>query len=76
MIKKARITESYHINMYCDKCGKMMVKSNYLYTSNPPMHEYKCECGHVERSRISFPVQHVIFDLDNAEGIAEEELGG
>lgn len=67
MIKKARVTEIYQINMFCDLCGKIMERENTMLCSNPPQFVYKCECGHTECSREIYPKQQVFFDAGNAE---------
>lgn len=75
MIKKAKVTAIYQINMYCDDCGTRMEKDNLLLPSYPPQFQYRCpNCGHTALSQISYPVQQVQFDESTAEEISESEL--
>lgn len=74
MLKKAPIKEMYQVNMYCDKCGKRMERSDIVFASLPPQFTYRCECGHTETSTMSFPNQVAVFDEGKATVITEEEL--
>ena len=72
MIKKARITASYQVNLYCDQCGKRMQRGTSVLMTYPPTYCYSCECGYTATSNVLYPYQCVEFDEGNAEVISEE----
>lgn len=75
MIKKSLITKMYQINLYCDKCGSRMKRAkDFVLMSEPPQFRYECECGHTEISTITYPLQQIFFDEENAEEIEESEV--
>lgn len=81
MIKKAKITEAFQVNLYCDKCGKRMeyagMSHNRLENVTTASeieikYHYTCECGHKETSDTRYPCQIVFFDEANAEEVIQE----
>ena len=72
MIKKAKITAAYQVNLYCDKCGKRMRRGTSTILSYPPKYNYLCDCGNTALSERLYPYQQVEFDERNAEIITEE----
>lgn len=74
MIKAAEVIKILQINMYCDKCGKRMKRSDTVLSTYPPTFTYHCECGHTESSRIAYPTQQIFFDEGNAVEIEEIEI--
>ena len=74
MVKRARVINTYQINLYCDICGNRMERDNIVLTSYPPQFKYHCKvCGNVETSYQQYPYQQVEFDEGNAEAISPDE---
>ncbi len=81
MVKKHKITEWYHIQLECDKCGSVMNPSKLIVKNalNNDMHyESFCpECGNiVNTGSIQYPHTRYMFETkgepDSDEGPYEE----
>lgn len=74
MVRKARVTEIYQVNLYCDTCGNRMERDNIVLTAYPPIFQYFCRvCGNRTTSRQQYPYQIVEFDENNSVPITKEE---
>lgn len=67
MIKKAKIIAQYRVNMYCDRCGKGMERSDVVLPTYPPTYNYECECGWSTTSNMLYPYINIEFDEGTAE---------
>lgn len=76
MIKKHKIIEANHIDLYCDKCGKKMTRGSVAYMSYPVQYSYKCECGNEITSTLCFPFQQISYELEGVEITTEEATRG
>jgi predicted RNA-binding Zn-ribbon protein involved in translation (DUF1610 family) len=75
MIKKHKITAMYHVDLYCDKCGKKMSYSDTDWSIRPVQFMYQCECGYKITSITSFPYQQATYELEGVEIMPEEAMG-
>lgn len=55
MTQKDLVTQIYHINLCCDKCGARMNLSKSEIEDDDIVFSYVCECGYHKKSRVAFP---------------------
>lgn len=78
-VKGYKIIEARQIYLHCDKCDTRMDESDRKFKSNAAdialgeistlaayWYEYTCpNCGHIYKSKTSYPHQSVKFDLND-----------
>lgn len=53
---KTQEMKTFREDLYCDKCGYIMVDTGKVYTTHPPQYEYICtQCRHSVSSIYFYP---------------------